>query len=172
MAHEEQKNFCKYVKSMFPAHFVNGHVLDIGSLDINGNNRYLFEDSEYIGCDLGPGDNVNVISPAHLLGFASDFFDIVISTECLEHDKHWKLTLANAFRMLAPEGLMILTMATTDRGEHGTTKNAPDDAPFTNDYYQNLTEDDLKSALDVNDFYTYEFSVKGTDLRFWGIKNE
>ena len=38
-------------------------VLDIGSLDVNGNNRcHFIEPREYVGVDVGPGANVDVVS--------------------------------------------------------------------------------------------------------------
>lgn len=46
MAHEAQIKYLLQVKSKFPERFINCRVLDIGSLDLNGNNRYLF-DSPY-----------------------------------------------------------------------------------------------------------------------------
>ena len=49
MAHLNQQKFCKKVKEIFPNYFKNVSVCDIGSLDINGSNHYLFEDYEYIG---------------------------------------------------------------------------------------------------------------------------
>ena len=39
--------------------FKNKKVLDIGSLDINGSNRFLFEDCNYLGIDVGEGKNVD-----------------------------------------------------------------------------------------------------------------
>ena len=53
MAHVAQQEFFKKVKEQFPERFKNCSVLDIGSLDLNGNNRYLFEDYTYIGVDVG-----------------------------------------------------------------------------------------------------------------------
>ena len=49
MAHKEQRDFLLSVKKQFPERFENCDVLDIGSLDINGNNRYLFTTYTYIG---------------------------------------------------------------------------------------------------------------------------
>ena len=46
MAHHAQQEYCKSIKQMFPNLFT-GKVLDIGSMDINGNNRYLFENFEF-----------------------------------------------------------------------------------------------------------------------------
>ena len=55
MAHQEQINFCKSVKEFMPDFFKGVSVLDIGSLDINGNNRYLFDNYDYTGIDIGEG---------------------------------------------------------------------------------------------------------------------
>ena len=65
MAHPEQRTFMTYVKEKFPEKFINCRVLDIGSLDINGNNRYLFTDYKYIGVDIGAGNNVDVVCRGH-----------------------------------------------------------------------------------------------------------
>lgn len=55
MAHPEQQVFMLSVKNKFPEKFNNCSVLDVGSLDINGNNRYLFSNYTYIGVDIGVG---------------------------------------------------------------------------------------------------------------------
>jgi hypothetical protein len=52
MAHVQQVNFLKSVKEKFPNKFKNCTVLDIGSLDINGNTRFLFEKPTYVGIDV------------------------------------------------------------------------------------------------------------------------
>ena len=49
MAHHAQRLFFTRVKHRFPERFDGCSVLDIGSLDINGNNRYLFNGGTYIG---------------------------------------------------------------------------------------------------------------------------
>lgn len=173
MAHTEQVVFCTNVKNKFPEKFKGVSVLDIGSLDINGNNRYLFEDYTYIGVDLGPGRNVDVISRGH--EFKSDtLFDVVVSTECFEHDEFYPLTLKNMYELLKPGGMFLFTCATTGRPEHGTRRTSPSDAPFVGDYYKNLTEQDIRDVLNVDELFSeYEFFARSThpnDLYFWGIK--
>ena len=97
MAHQEQADFCNFVKNKFPEKFNNVSVLDIGSLDINGSNRYLFSgDFSYIGVDLGPGKNVDVICRGHEFK-SENLFDVVISSECFEHDEFYPLTLNNMY---------------------------------------------------------------------------
>jgi SAM-dependent methyltransferase len=140
-------------------------------LDINGNNRYLFEDCHYLGVDLGEGENVDIVSPAHQVKFPDESFEVIISTECFEHDQFYVKTLWNAVRMLKRGGLLLFTCATTGRPEHGTTRTSPKDSPFTNDYYRNITEDDVKNALILDkEFSSHFLGTHKLDLRFWGVK--
>lgn len=175
MAHTEQIDYCKSIKAMMPQYFNNIRVLDIGSLDINGNNRYLFTDSEYIGIDIGPGKNVDLVCSGH--EFKSDEqFDVVISTECFEHDKHYGDTIRNVVNnLLKPGGLFLFTCATTGRPEHGTTRTSRKDSPFTNDYYKNLTVADINAEVDIGkEFFTHEFKARlewPQDLYFYGVKH-
>jgi hypothetical protein len=84
MAHPEQRNFCEKVLNKFPEYFKNKRVLDVGSFDVNGNNRFLFTDCEYIGIDVGAGTNVDIVCKTHELDLGT--YDVIISTECFEHD--------------------------------------------------------------------------------------
>jgi SAM-dependent methyltransferase len=178
MAHPEQQVWCKYVKVLHPQFFKGVDVLDIGSLDINGNNRYLFEDYTYTGVDIGEGKNVDVVSKGH--EFKPDkLYDVVISTECFEHDKYWKETIRNCIDLLKPGGLFLFSCATTGRQEHGTSRTTPQDSPFThkefNDYYMNLTEYDIRQIQGFdNSFTEMKFGTNKftKDLYFYGIKNK
>lgn len=157
-------------------------VLDIGALDINGNNQVLFDaDALYLGLDIAEGRNVDIICPGHELGLPDATFDIVISTECLEHDRHWVATLNNAIRLLRPGGMLLMTCATTGRPEHGTRRTTPADAPLLvevddewADYYRNLDEQDVRAEIDVPGMFQFaEFSIgaETCDLYFVAIKH-
>jgi SAM-dependent methyltransferase len=168
MAHPQQKTFCSSIKARFPHYFTGVLALDIGSLDLNGNNQYLFDaDCLYLGIDVAQGRNVDIVSPGHQLGLPAETFDVIVSTECLEHDRHWEQTLQHAVRMLRPGGMLLLTCATTGRPEHGTRRTTPHDAPLLAsvddewaDYYRNLDEQDIRAALDVPGlFQLAEFSI-------------
>jgi len=145
MAHIEQQQFCLKMKSKFPNYFVNKKVLDIGSLDVNGNNRFLFENCEYFGLDVGEGKNVDIVCPGHLYDAPSEYFDIIISTEVFEHDLYYRETISNIMRMLKPGGIFMFTCASGQRPEHGTRRRGEVDAPLLiqqseewADYYKNL----------------------------------
>lgn len=176
MAHPTQQEFCKSIKGKFPEYFKDTRVLDVGSLDINGNNKYLFDNCNYIGLDIVEGSNVNIISIAHEYTAPDESFDVIISTEAFEHDMYLDKTLHNIVRMLRPGGLFLFTCATTGRTPHGTAESDPNASPTSKiegwkNYYKNLTEEDIKKILDIDKtFSSYEFSTEVTDLRFWGIK--
>jgi SAM-dependent methyltransferase len=182
MAHEAQQIFCNKVKDVFPEYFTNVRVCDIGSLDINGNNHYLFDTYTYMGVDVGMGRNVNIISKGHeYLPVDGEKYDVVISTECFEHDMYWDKTIINASENLVrPGGMLLFTCATTGRPEHGTRRSNPQDAPLLGgseeewaDYYMNLTEEDVRSKIDLDRYFSiYRFYENGGsfDLYFWGIK--
>lgn len=180
MAHIEQKNYFIEVKSKFPNFFKNKKVLDVGSLDINGNNRHLFEDCMYQGLDIAPGRNVDIISLAHEFDAPSESFEVVISNDCFEHDMFYPETFKNIVRILKGGGLFLFTCKTDGAGEHGTLRtdggfSSPLTAsnPEWSNYYRNINEKDVRDSIDIDTiFEKYEFSIMSPphDIRFWGIK--
>ncbi len=129
-----------------PERFTRSRVLEIGSYDVNGSAREFFEDCEYLGCDWRPGPGVDVVGFAHELKYPDGSFDVVVSTECLEHDEYWRETLAAMKRMLKPGGLLLLTVASFERRPHEI-----DCAP--NRYYRNLQPQDLMPFLEDRVIY-------------------
>lgn len=182
MAHPEQIKYCESVKKLLPKYFHKKLVVDIGSLDVNGNNGYLFTDCLYIGVDISEGKNVDIVSKGHELKLPDESIDVVISTECFEHDFFYHDTIRNIVRILKPGGLFLFTCATTGRPEHGTRKTSPEDAPFIHlqgfeewaDYYKNLEEKDIREVINIEKYFrSYSFSVntESKDLYFWGVKH-
>ncbi|VCU69455.1 Methyltransferase domain protein [Pigmentiphaga humi] len=180
MAHLQQQQFCTAVRKRFPRFFKNKLVLDIGSLDINGNNQYLFDGCAYLGVDVATGRNVDIVCAGHQLLLPDGTFDVIVSTECFEHDQYYPETLRNIYRMLKPGGLFFFSCATTGRPEHGTRRTNPGDAPLIQglgdwaDYYRNLEEADIRAVFDVEaEFSEFEFSIghETKDLYFYGIKS-
>lgn len=185
MSHSEQRAFCEWVRDQFPDKFT-GLVLDCGSLDINGNNRYLFDKGcQYFGLDICEGPNVDLIGRVHEYEqdrqanrIFSDYveplkFDTIISTEMLEHDEYYQASLRAMARMLKPGGLLLFTCATTGRPEHGTARTTPTDSPVTLDYYRNLESGDIAAIPGfLEHFDKYQFFVEDNhkDLCFYGWK--
>ncbi len=178
MAHPAQIDFCELTRRLYPGYFINRRVLDCGSLNINGNNRYLFTNCEYIGIDIGEGSNVDIVSTIHEFNDEAGF-DTIVSAECFEHDMYYRQSLNNIVRLLKPGGMFLFTCASTGRPEHGTARTSAFNSPFTSaipkweNYYKNLTISDIIEVIDVDDiFLKYNFQYNGEicDLYFWGIK--
>ena len=169
MSDQSQLNFVLGLKNRYPEYFTGTKVLEVGSLDINGSIRQFFDALQYIGVDLGEGKGVDLVCKGEELDFPDNFFDVVASCECFEHNPEWVKTFDNMVRMCS--GLVIMTCATTGRPEHGTRRTSPSDAPFCGDYYRNLTEQDIRDNCDLSKFAVYEFSTiaNPADLYFWGI---
>lgn len=100
-------------------------VLEVGSYDENGSVRAFFTDI-YIGVDMRPGPGVDEVAHAHHLPFKARSFDVVVSTEMLEHDAQFWLSLPEMGRVLRPDGYMILTARGNGFPHHA----------FPNDYWR------------------------------------
>jgi SAM-dependent methyltransferase len=176
--HQTSKDFMDSLKRTIPRYFNDKIVLEVGSQDINGTNNYLFENCKYVGLDLGPGRNVDVVS--HVADFEphgyneTEQFDTIISTNAFEHDRRYlESIVAISLRLLKPKGLFAFSCASLGSQEHGTSDHYSNLSPHTNDYYKNLVESDIREALDFDEhFAAYAFAVNGVDLQFWGIKKD
>jgi SAM-dependent methyltransferase len=172
MAHIEQYQWCEACKHIYKDYFNNKDVLDVGSQDINGSNKLFFENCNYIGLDIGPGKNVDVVCKIHEY-YPDKQFDTIISTEMLEHDENFDKSLKRMLELLKNNGLLVLTAAGHERPEHGTTNHSPVDSPFTSNYYKNIYSLDLINSLDPeNNFskFTIDYIPSSKDIRFVGIK--
>jgi len=181
MSHIEQQSFCKRMEKKYPSYFKNKIVLDIGSLDINGNNRFLFENSIYTGLDVDKGLNVDIVCPGHLYNALDNSFDVIISTEVFEHDMFYDKTIKNIIRMLKNGGMFLFTCASIGRVEHGTIRTGSDyAAPLLqnistewSNYYKNLTEKNIRKISGLNENFPdayFEYNPTSCDLYFFGIK--
>jgi SAM-dependent methyltransferase len=171
MAHQRQADWINYVKAVFPQYFKGVDVLDVGSYDINGNNRPFFSgDCNYFGIDLVDGKNVDMVGDWNELTPPLGEYDTVISTEMLEHDKNWDASIVKMYDYVKSGGLLLITAAGTGRREHGTHLNAPESSPATNDYYKNITNEMFLEVLPAEKFTNHLIRQFDTDFQFWGIK--
>lgn len=89
-------------------------VCELGSYDVNGSVRPLvrvLKPVEYLGVDLRPGPGVELVGDvcSGLLADRYEQFDIVLSTETLEHVQSWPLFVHEMKRLSKPEGHLLLT---------------------------------------------------------------
>ena len=177
--HLEARKFLDYCAKHFPS-FYKGKALDVGSGDINGTNKQYFTGATYIGCDIFAGPNVDIVSKCHELPFPDEEFDIVISSECFEHDMYFDKSIAKIAQMLKSGGLFVFTCASTGRAEHGTRRTSPFASLTTKindnvwaDYYGNVTEKDVLRIPGFSETFPFQrfyYNPDSKDLYFVGIK--
>lgn len=86
----------------------NKKILDVGSYDVNGTMKPIFEQGQYIGLDMEKGPNVDIVGKSHEIPFIDNFFDIVISSSCFEHDDMFWISFKEMCRVLKPGGHMYI----------------------------------------------------------------
>jgi len=95
--------------------FNEKRVLEVGSKYVNGSVRPLIErfcsPAEYIGVDIEPGKYMDIVLPAERLVqyFGEGSFDVVISTELLEHVRDWRAVINNMKAVPRESGRIYIT---------------------------------------------------------------
>ena len=109
-----------FIENYLPA---KGHlkILDVGSYDVNGSYKDLFDSKcvEYLGLDMEKGPNVDLV-PKNTYDWQelnTDSFDIVISGQALEHIEFFWETMKEIIRV-AKEGALICIIAPNGFEEH------------------------------------------------------
>jgi SAM-dependent methyltransferase len=89
-------------------------ILDVGSLDVNGTYRCLFDDPqwEYVGLDMVPGRGVDLVvsQPYRWSEIQAASFDVVVSGQAFEHIEFPWVTILEVARVLRPAGLLFLVV--------------------------------------------------------------
>jgi 2-polyprenyl-3-methyl-5-hydroxy-6-metoxy-1,4-benzoquinol methylase len=111
------------VKNMSEAEIKGKRIIEIGSCYINGSVRpvvELFKPKEYIGIDIKEGLGVDIICKAEdiLNKFGKESFDVVISTELLEHVMEWKKVISNFKNICKSDGVIYITTRSYGFGYH------------------------------------------------------
>lgn len=99
-----------FLQKFIDTHGISGKVLDVGSADITGNIRPYLTSVEYVGVDMRPDTNVDVVLNAHDLvsHFGKDSFDVVMSFDMLEHDDRFWESVSQMREVLKPGGWFLL----------------------------------------------------------------
>lgn len=89
-------------------------VLEVGSFDVNGSVRPIVNalgPTEYLGVDVSAGPGVDQVCAADdlLTTFGPDSWDLVVSTEMLEHVEDWRTVVRNLKGVLRPGGALLVT---------------------------------------------------------------
>jgi SAM-dependent methyltransferase len=83
-------------------------TLEVGSRNYNGSVRPLFF-GRYVGIDMEPGRDVDSVQRADKLAFPTSSWDTIVTTEMLEHDPYFWLSMREMARVLKPGGYLLLT---------------------------------------------------------------
>lgn len=99
-------------------------VLEVGARNVNGSLRSFVEGlapSRYVGVDVEPGAGVDEICRAENVRgrFGEAAFDLLISTELIEHVRDWQRVLTNFKSVLRPNGVMLITTRSMGFPYHG-----------------------------------------------------
>jgi ubiquinone/menaquinone biosynthesis C-methylase UbiE len=86
----------------------------------------------YVGVDMFPGDNVDVVCDIHALPFADAAFDACLSFNTLEHDANAPATLAEMARVTKPGGKIFISAAGPGYPPHNVEE--------CGGYYKNIDE--------------------------------
>lgn len=83
-------------------------VVEFGACDINGNLRGIFQHCEYIGLDMSPGANVDIVCNGENTPFENASVDIIISSSNFEHDDCFWMTFLEMCRIVNVGGLIYV----------------------------------------------------------------
>lgn len=107
---EKMQNFKeRYLKAFENKPLV---IYDLGSFDVNGSYREIFDHSgwQYKGLDVEAGKNVDIVlkNNYHWKEIDSDSTDVLISGQAFEHIEFFWITMLEIARILKPGGLCCI----------------------------------------------------------------
>ena len=114
--------------TLTPAMIKGKRVLEVGSYNVNGSLRSHVQSMhplQYLGIDLqhGPGVDAEMdfcaMTKQQVIDLWPDRFDLIISTEMLEHAEHWRVAINNMKAVLKPGGWLLLTTRGVGFPRHG-----------------------------------------------------
>ena len=138
-------------------------VLDVGSYNINGTYKALFNNPKwkYVGADIGKGPNVDMIIDEASVwpNIADDVYDVVICGQVLEHTKEPK-DLAKAIARVTKVNGYCFIIAPWRFGPH----------PFPKDYWRILPDGMEHLFMEIAGLGKLECFISGVDTVFAGVK--
>jgi SAM-dependent methyltransferase len=101
----------RYIDGLNSADQSKLKVVDIGSANVNGSYRALFESEryDYTGLDLKPGPGVDIILPhPYKYPLADNSADVVLSGQMMEHCEFFWVAFKEMVRIVKPDGYLIV----------------------------------------------------------------
>lgn len=142
-------------------------ALDMGGADYNGTGREHFPHARWTGLDLRAGPGVDIVADA--ASWKPDrLYDLVVSTELLEHARDWRGCLRTAAMALSSPlgtGWLFITCASTGRNPHSCT--GPSELA-EGEHYGNVDPHELggELALYFSEHHV-EYNAQACDVYAW-----
>lgn len=149
-----------WVRATLLPEMVRGkRVLDVGSLSVNGTMRDYFAGlapAEFYGIDMRPGEAVDEVLDVNdlLERFGPQRWDLIVTTEMLEHCERWQNAIYQMKESLVVGGWLVLTTRSPGYPHH--------DHP--NDHWRFSKETLMEALEDLEDVSTW--SDPGFEIRF------
>lgn len=129
-------------------------VLEVGSLDCNGSFRSYIQKrnpQKYLGVDIMMGEGVDEICKVEdlLKKYGENSFDLIISTELLEHIKDWRKAISNMKKVCREDGIILITTRSPGFAYHA----------YPYDYWR-YTKRDMKYIFSDFEILNLESEVK------------
>lgn len=101
----------------------NKEILEVGSYNVNGSlrqNLLEYKPKRYIGVDMVGGPDVDEICNAYdiITRYGKESFDVVLSTEMMEHVENWQLVISNFKNIIRPGGIIVITTRSIGFSKH------------------------------------------------------
>jgi SAM-dependent methyltransferase len=115
----------RFVARQLRAEDVRGRrILEVGSHDAVGVVRNILtrhEPVDYVGVDIASGPGVDVVCSAEglLAKFGPESFDVLVTTEVLEHVRDWRAVVHNLKGVLRDGGVLVGTTRSPGFEFHG-----------------------------------------------------
>lgn len=140
----------------------NKKVLEMGSFNVNGSVRELFT-GDYLGIDIREGDGVDqVLDASSLPEELSNSFDVVVSTEMLEHCEDWRAVINSMKDAISNKGRILLTTRGPGFGRH----------EYPGDYWRFTPEHMAEIFADMRTKIESDWEHPGVFVMAWKLDNE
>jgi hypothetical protein len=139
--HAAAFQFCVRIMDAVP--MPEGLVVELGARNVNGSVRTLFPNRRYIGVDVAPGFGVDVVADGATVTL-NESAAVVVTTEVLEHTPEAPAICLNAWRLLQPGGVLIVTCAGIGRAPHSGIDGWE---LRDGEYYENVSREMLSDWL-------------------------
>lgn len=141
---------------------------EVGAADHNGRARDYLPTigGRWVGFDLLPGPNVDVVGDAALTLPDHSQCDVMVSTEVLEHAENWVVLLHRMCASVRSGGWLVVTCAGPGREPHSA-----DGGPLQpGEHYRNISANEIECTAVVHGFVPLIVEQVGGDSRFFGRK--